>query len=223
VVARYPSPRREHRGSQVFRLLRAGGTGAVVAEVEGPAGALRSHALLRDGSMNVGHVVKTEGTTSSLEATPRRWKAFGGLRSGSSLLERGYASQAREGTSGLVLMGARHYDPETGGFLQPDPLGIEVGELYAYAGSNPYLYWDPSGLTIQSYAGDAWGGGRGLLGDFDLGRSLDATQMGLDVASLGLDATGIGAAVSWAPDLLNAGLVRFRLFPAFRSTSYCSS
>jgi RHS repeat-associated protein len=35
---------------------------------------------------------------------------------------------------------------------------------------------------------------------------LDKLQVGLDVASLGLDATGVGAAVSWLPDLVNAGI-----------------
>jgi hypothetical protein len=35
---------------------------------------------------------------------------------------------------------------------------------------------------------------------------LDAIQAGLDVASMGLDATGVGAAISWAPDVLNAGI-----------------
>jgi hypothetical protein len=35
---------------------------------------------------------------------------------------------------------------------------------------------------------------------------LEAVQTGLDVASMGLDATGVGAAVRWAPDPLNAGI-----------------
>jgi hypothetical protein len=42
-------------------------------------------------------------------------------------------------------MNARHYDPATGAFLQPDPLGISADELYAYARSNPYRFWDPTG------------------------------------------------------------------------------
>ncbi len=35
---------------------------------------------------------------------------------------------------------------------------------------------------------------------------LDAVQVGLDIASLALDATGVGASISWAPDLVNAGI-----------------
>jgi hypothetical protein len=40
---------------------------------------------------------------------------------------------------------ARHYDPETGRFLQPDPLGIAADQLYAYAANDPYRLWDPTG------------------------------------------------------------------------------
>jgi hypothetical protein len=43
-------------------------------------------------------------------------------------------------------MRARHYDPATGRFLQPDPLGLDADQLYAYARSNPYRFWDPFGL-----------------------------------------------------------------------------
>lgn len=147
----YPSPRMEVRGASTYRLLRAGAHGAVVAEVE--VAAAETYALYRDASQNVGHVVTTDaGGSSSLEGPPRRYAAFGALRSGSSALERGYASQAQEGASGVVWMGARHYDPETGSFLQPDPLGIQVTELYAYARNNPYAFWDPTGLAPGSLA-----------------------------------------------------------------------
>jgi len=84
------------------------------------------------------------------------------------VLERGFASQAAEGTSGLVYMGARHYDPATGRFLQADPLGIEASELYAYAGNNPYAYWDPTGLAPFSVSAGGWG----ATGNFGLGNPL---------------------------------------------------
>jgi len=51
-------------------------------------------------------------------------------------------------------MGARHYDPRTGAFLQPDPLGIAAVATYAYAANNPYRFVDPSGLDPFSIAGD---------------------------------------------------------------------
>jgi RHS repeat-associated protein len=160
VTSRYPTPRLEQRNGTDFRLLRGGGLGSVVAEVETlGAGGTRTHTLHRDASQNVGHVVRTEaGGSPTLETPPRRWTAFGAIRAGGpSLLERGYASQAAEGTSGLILMGARHYDPATGQFLQPDPLGVATNELYAYAANNPYVFWDPTGLAPMSFSHQAWG------------------------------------------------------------------
>lgn len=47
--------------------------------------------------------------------------------------------------TGLVHMGYREYDPETGRFLQEDPLP-EV-QQYAYAYNNPLIYADPLGLA----------------------------------------------------------------------------
>ncbi|MDQ3691266.1 MAG: hypothetical protein M3406_14790, partial [Chloroflexota bacterium] len=44
----------------------------------------------------------------------------------------------------LVLMGARHYSPDLGRFIQPDPARLEANH-YAYAGDNPVTRADPSG------------------------------------------------------------------------------
>jgi len=51
-------------------------------------------------------------------------------------IERGFASRPIEGASGLVYMRARHYDPTTGRFLQPDPEGIASTQRYATADQN---------------------------------------------------------------------------------------
>jgi RHS repeat-associated protein len=170
--------------------------------------------------MNAGHVVRTAGGASAFEGPPRRWKAFGGLRTGSSALERGYASQGQEGASGLVLMGARHYDPATGRFLQPDPLGIDAGELYAYAASNPYGYWDPTGLMIQSFAADAWSGVSGFL-DRQLGFGEGLAVAGAGAAgavgagyAIGAGAAAIGCAAVCIPALgvVGVGAIGYDLY-----------
>jgi RHS repeat-associated protein len=112
--------------------------------------------LLADGTGNVTHVA-VDGTP---EPSPRRYEAFGALRSGTSIVQRGFAGQPFEGASGLVYLRARHYDPATGRFLQTDPLGIEADHLYAYARNNPLAFADPTGLDAWSLQGqrmtDAW-------------------------------------------------------------------
>ena len=54
---------------------------------------------------------------------------------------------ARDGDFGLGLyhMGARHYSPILGRFLQPDPSGMDAN-LYAYADNRPPTLIDPLGL-----------------------------------------------------------------------------
>jgi RHS repeat-associated protein len=98
--------------------------------------------LWRDGTRNVARTPLNTGT-----AGLRRYEAFGALRSTNPPpVERGFAGRPVEGLSGLVNVRARHYDPATGRFLQPDPLGVAADQLYAYAASDPYRFWDPTGL-----------------------------------------------------------------------------
>lgn len=54
--------------------------------------------------------------------------------------------------NGLYYMNARYYDPAIGRFLSEDPLGPGGGDLtlYSYAGSNPVVFVNPSGLCRVS-------------------------------------------------------------------------
>jgi RHS repeat-associated protein len=63
----------------------------------------------------------------------------------------GVASDGYAGAD-LLAMRARHYSPELGRFLQPDPARAEDNP-YAYAGNNPTSCVDPSGTF-------GWGTGR---------------------------------------------------------------
>ncbi len=76
-----------------------------------------------------------------------RYGAHGALTSasgdaGAAESELGYAGAVRL-TGGLLLMGARVYDPALKIFLQPDPL---APHSYTYAGGDPINRWDPTGL-----------------------------------------------------------------------------
>ncbi|NLD93284.1 MAG: hypothetical protein GX639_11525 [Fibrobacter sp.] len=53
--------------------------------------------------------------------------------------------------NGLYYMNARYYDPTNGRFLSEDPIGLSGGDLtlYSYAGNNPVVFVDPSGLCSQ--------------------------------------------------------------------------
>jgi RHS repeat-associated protein len=59
--------------------------------------------------------------------------------------------------SGLQYMRARYYDPATGRFTQPDPVGIAGGVgLYAYVGNDPVNLVDPLGWGPWPPGWDLW-------------------------------------------------------------------
>ncbi len=152
-VSLYSHPQVEHRGGETWRWAGPGSGSAAVRYTASGKHVVHAYA---DGSASVAGVAETdEGGATLFEGPPRRYEVFGRVFSGSSVLERGFASQQHEGTTELILMGARHYDPEIGAFLQPDPVGALSSEIYRYAGGNPVRFWDPSGLSIRSIGSSA--------------------------------------------------------------------
>jgi RHS repeat-associated protein len=57
-----------------------------------------------------------------------------------------FAGEYSDRDSGLIYLRARYYEPSTGQFLTRDPLEDSTRTPYGYAGSNPLLYTDPTGL-----------------------------------------------------------------------------
>jgi RHS repeat-associated protein len=60
----------------------------------------------------------------------------------------GFAGGLYDSDTGLVKFGAREYDPGTGRWTGPDPIGFAGGAavLYSYAGGDPVNVMDPTGL-----------------------------------------------------------------------------
>lgn len=92
------------------------------------------------------------------------WEAtylpFGGVHtSAGNLPTARFPGQWFQSESGLHQNWMRDYDPTTGRYLEPDPLGLVDGaSVYGYVEQNPARWIDPQGLEIRVYtSGQAFG------------------------------------------------------------------
>ena len=100
-----------------------------------------------------------------------------------------YTGQKYDSQSGLYYYKARWYDPETGRFLQPDPIGYGDGmNMYAYVSGDPVNFSDLSGRNL--------GGSLNCIGCFfadgSVGSSNRRGGSGEDASGGGVSARNFG-------------------------------
>lgn len=87
---------------------------------------------------------------SGTQAVAWSWDstAFGlGAPTGTETFNLRFPGQYFDAATGQFYNHNRYYNPELGRYMEADPIGLDGGlNPYAYAGSNPVMFSDPSGL-----------------------------------------------------------------------------
>ena len=132
----------------------------------------------------------TAGGNGEPPITRRRvYTAFGEQVSTSGSVDSRYRYAGAHGYQShddfpFLHVGARWYDPETGRFLQRDPIGIEGGlNTYEYVGGSPTHSVDPDGLDALDVRSGLWEDAF-LRGDEEAGRDIISAQAAGCVAGL---------------------------------------
>ncbi|KRW62032.1 RHS repeat-associated core domain-containing protein [Pseudomonas sp. TTU2014-080ASC] len=124
-----------------------------------------------------------------------RWKsnAFGegsaveAPGSGLSAINLRFPGQYYDSESGLYYNYFRDYDPQTGRYVESDPMGLKAGlNTYGYVLGNPHRYTDPRGLSVLTAPGAEAGAAAGT-----------AICPGVGTLVGGVIGAGIGAGLSW--------------------------
>jgi len=124
----------------------------------------------------------------------------------------GYTGHVADGSSGLVYMQQRYYDPELGRFLSVDPVttlesNVDAFNRYWYGSNNPYRYTDPDGRESWSNTGsaNAWPAVQQACGGSSGCEQEVAGDLVVAQANMTLAASGAGT----VPGLLRAVAVPF--------------
>ena len=82
--------------------------------------------------------------------------------------------------TGFYYLGARYYNPQSGKFLSPDPLGHDANmDLYSYCNGDPVNGLDPDGRCVEG-ASAGWAEGNGsFAGTYDASEANSQLAYGL--------------------------------------------
>ncbi len=113
----------------------------------------------------------------------------------------GYTGKPQDPDSGLVYMGARHYNPRLGRFISVDPVSFQEGNIhsfnrYAYGNNNPYKYVDPDGespIDVLFLAADLYTFGSAVISGEGLGDA--AINLGISAIGVLSPVPGVGQAI----------------------------
>ena len=103
-----------------------------------------------------GTVIATQDAQGNI-LSRRFHRPYGAVAQGTPQAGPGYTGHVNDPDTGLVYMQQRYYDPDSGRFPSPDPIGPTPGNIYsfnryAYANNNPVRYIDSDGR--QAFPGD---------------------------------------------------------------------
>lgn len=149
----------DFQGGTVLDQSPHGNHGQIVGGVEQVARA--THYITRDGLNSTSEATDSAGSVIEsyrydVYGLPTIIDSLGNTLAASAINNRYlYTGREWEPETGLYYYRARHYDPNLGRFLQPDPIGYASGmNLYQYVSSNPIGGFDPFGLYDIEWKGD---------------------------------------------------------------------
>ena len=157
-----PAPLAQLDGRGNLELLYVYGTRSWLPDIiiaPDAAGVRAEMVVIADHRGSVRNLVER---SSGLNIGAIDYDAFGRFTGVPSTLTRSYYGFAFAGgildaDSGLLHLGARDYDPETGTWIESDPIRFGGGDtnLYAYVGGDPVNAVDPSGNLVFYVSGGA--------------------------------------------------------------------
>ncbi len=120
-----------------------------------------------------------------------------------------FSGRLYDGETGLYYFRARYYNPETGRFLQRDPMRNQGRlTLYQYAGGNPIVYGDPFGMEDEVQQGNL----------------TDETAVEVTGgASRAMNVAGTAGHMKWAERALEGGKAVDNYWDAYRQMRFLSN